>query len=451
MEYVERWPTSIGDIFQEYKGLFMALTPQQQIAYNFMSTGENVFLTGEAGSGKSFLIREFMKDKSPKEFPILASTGAAAVLVGGRTFHSFFGLGIMEGGPEQTIERALKDRRVIKRLQEVKGVIIDEISMISGTTFMVAEEIARMARGKDEPWGGLQVIAVGDFAQLPPVEVGGNPLKKNWAFIQRTWKHTNFIPFQLTKNLRTNNEDFLTVLNYVRRGEVPSLVSDFLNQRKKNPKSELKNITRLYPRRYQTESYNKKRLEELEAELHVFPSIFWGKERAIQQLKKHSPLAEKIELKQQALVMLRSNDPIGRWVNGTTGWIEEFKEDHIFVRLKESNALVKVEPMTFSLLDAEGEPVASVTNYPLSLAYSTTIHKAQGMTLDGAIINLKSLWEPGQAYVALSRVKDPKSLYIEDWSASSIKTDPMVMKFYEHVKAYLEELMASEPSIESRI
>ena len=110
-------------------------------------------------------------------------------------------------------------------------------------------------------------------------------------------------------------------------------------------------------------------------------------------------------------------------------------------RLKESNALVKVEPMTFSLLDAEGEPVASVTNYPLSLAYSTTIHKAQGMTLDGAIINLKSLWEPGQAYVALSRVKDPKSLYIEDWSASSIKTDPMVMKFYEHVKAYLEQLL----------
>lgn len=441
---MERWLTSIGDFQVEYKGLFMALTPQQQIAYQFMQSGDNVFLTGEAGSGKSFLIREFMKDKTSKEFPILASTGAAAVLVGGRTFHSFFGLGIMEGGPEQTIERALKDRRVIKRLQTVKGIIIDEISMISGTTFMVAEEIARLARGKEEPWGGLQVIAVGDFAQLPPVEVGGNPHKKNWAFLQNVWRRSSFIPFQLRQNLRTSNTDFLKVLNYVRQGEVSSCVSDFLNQRKKNPKSELKKITRLYPRRYQTESYNKKRLEEIDSELKVFPSKFSGKERAVAQLKKHSPLAEKIELKEQALVMLRSNDPIGRWVNGTTGWVEDFKDDHIFVRLKESNALVKVEPMTFSLLDAEGEPIASVTNYPLSLAYSTTIHKAQGMTLDGAIINLKSLWEPGQAYVALSRVKDPKSLYIEDWAASSIKTDPVVMSFYKHVEAYVNELMSEK-------
>lgn len=267
--------------------------------------------------------------------------------------------------------------------------------------------------------------------------------------MQSTWKHTSFVPFQLTQNLRTQNTEFLDVLNQVRQGTVSDFVRDFLNQRKKNPKSELKNITRLYPRRYQTQSYNKKRLDEIESDLKVFPSIFWGKERAVEQLKKHSPLAEHIELKEKALVMLRSNDPIGRWVNGTTGWVEDFKEDHIFVRLKESNALVKVEPMTFSLLDAEGEPVASVTNYPLSLAYSTTIHKAQGMTLDGAIINLKSLWEPGQAYVALSRVKDPKSLYIEDWSPNSIKTDPIVMKFYDHVKSYLKELLENSPSSDS--
>lgn len=425
----------------------MALTPQQQIAYQFMLSGENVFLTGEAGSGKSYLIREFIKDKSPKEFPILASTGAAAVLVGGRTFHSFFGLGIMEGGAEQTVQRALKDRRVIKRLQEVKGIIIDEISMISGVTFVVAEEIARMARGKEEPWGGIQIIAVGDFAQLPPVEVGGNPLKRNWAFLQNAWRRTSFIPFQLRQNLRTQNTDFLSVLNFVRQGDVTDLVSDFLNKRKKNPKSELKNITRLYPRRYMTESYNKKRLGEIDSELKVFPSIFWGKERAQAQLKKHSPLAENIELKEQALVMFRSNDPIGRWVNGTTGWVEEFKPGCIFIRLKESNAKVKVEPMTFSMFDAEGEPVASVTNYPLSLAYSTTIHKAQGMTLDGAIINLKSLWEPGQAYVALSRVKDPQSLYIEDWSPTSIKTDPIVMSFYKQVESYVDKLIESQPEL----
>src|SRR6476620_6612682 len=122
------------------------LTPCQERAYESLQGTSNVFLTGGAGSGKSFLVRYFLKDKSTKEFPVLASTGAAAVLLGGRTFHSFFGLGIMEGGPDATFQRASQDRKLMRRLSEVEGVILDEVSMISGEALMLAEALAQKAR-----------------------------------------------------------------------------------------------------------------------------------------------------------------------------------------------------------------------------------------------------------------------------------------------------------------
>jgi ATP-dependent exoDNAse (exonuclease V) alpha subunit len=137
------------------------LSPEQSAALELLRSGENVFLTGGAGSGKSFLIRHFMKEMDSKEMPILASTGAAAVLLGGRTFHSFFGLGIMEGGPDAAYSRASKDARLMARLRKVEGVIIDEISMIPGQALMIAEALAQRARDSKLPWGGMRIIAVG--------------------------------------------------------------------------------------------------------------------------------------------------------------------------------------------------------------------------------------------------------------------------------------------------
>ena len=159
----------------------MHLTEDQSIALQSMLSGANVFLTGGAGAGKSYVVKKFMMHVSSKEFPVLASTGAAAVLVGGRTFHSFFGLGIMDGGPGPTLDRACKDKRLLRRLRKVEGIIIDEVSMIPAEALWVAESVARFARDNDHPWGGLRVIAVGDFAQLPPVHKG--PEERPWAFL----------------------------------------------------------------------------------------------------------------------------------------------------------------------------------------------------------------------------------------------------------------------------
>ncbi|MFO1520424.1 MAG: AAA family ATPase, partial [bacterium] len=192
-----------------------SLSPCQERAHELLQNSrDNVFLTGHAGSGKSFLTRHFLKDKDRKKFPVVASTGAAAVLVGGRTFHSFFGLGILEGGPGPTIEKALADRRLVKRLREMEGFVLDEVSMISGPTLSVAETICRKVRDHSLPWGGARVIAVGDFAQLPPVNPHSR--KKEWAFLDEAWERSRFAPAVLKSILRSEDETYLRVLNFIR-------------------------------------------------------------------------------------------------------------------------------------------------------------------------------------------------------------------------------------------
>jgi ATP-dependent DNA helicase PIF1 len=172
----------------------------------------------------------------------------------------------------------------------------------------------------------------------------------------------------------------------------------------------------------------------LPGEMICFPAVYSGQTRSIEQLKKNSPLPEELWLKHNALVMLRQNDPKGRWVNGSTGHVRQIEANEIRIELLNGRH-VSIEPVTFSMLNAEGATMAAVTNFPITLAYAATIHKAQGMTLDRLMVNLNSLWEPGHAYVAISRVIDPANLRVEAWQPSSIKADPIVEEFYRGLES----------------
>lgn len=404
------------------------LTEEQQSAFELLESGENVFLTGGAGSGKSYLVRAFMYDKDPKTFPLLASTGAAAVLVGGRTFHSFFGLGIMEGGPQATFDRASKEGRILKRIAGVEGIIIDEISMIPSSAFEVAEKLAKKARGSSLPWGGMRVIIVGDFAQLPPVS---RERKKEWCFQSPIWADTGLINCQLTHNQRVNESRFLDVLADVRQGQVTARVKSFLDDHLREHDQDDKS-TRLFPRRDQSEIHNQRELEEIGRPLHEIHSIFIGDEKHIETLRKASPVPEKLHLKEGAQVMFLQNDPQKRWVNGTRGTVVDISADKIIVE-KKNGRDVSVEKAQFSFLNAEGNVIASVINFPLTLAYATTIHKSQGATLDELWVDLNRLWEPGHAYVALSRLKNSSGLKLLGWSPRSFIVDPDVISFYRRM------------------
>lgn len=397
---------------------------------------ENVFLTGVAGSGKSFLIRQFLKDKSSKEFPVLASTGAAAILVGGRTFHSFFGLGILQGGYAATVERALRDKRVVRRLKKTQGVVIDEVSMLSGMVLRAAEHIARVARESQLPWGGLKIVAVGDFAQLPPVTQGF--AERDWAFLDSTWSRSAFACELLRTQVRTQDPEFLDVLNRVRRGVVDQTVADYLNSRCLSG-GDLDDFegTRLFPRREMVERFNLERLSALSGKLHEIATEYSGAEKSVEDLKRSAPIPEILRIKEGALVMLRQNDPMLRWVNGSLAQIVaiDASGESIRVRLVDSGIHTDIEPVSFTLLNAEGMEVASARNFPLNLAYATTIHKAQGMTLDRVLVDLRNLWEPGQAYVALSRIKQGSGLSLVGWTPNSVRTDSAVAAFYRDLES----------------
>jgi ATP-dependent DNA helicase PIF1 len=406
------------------------LTSCQQSALELLETDENIFLTGVAGSGKSYLISQFLKKKRKKQYPVLASTGAAALLIGGRTFHSFFGLGIMEGSEDDIIEKALSDRRVKKRLNDATGLVIDEISMITGYALTVAQEIARMARDDNRPWGGLRIVAVGDFAQLPPVSRGSQ--QKDWVFNSYAWNKTHFVPVCLTTVVRNDDAHFNYILNLIRSGEVTDEVEEFLNSRLIETDYNLEDGTHLFPLRRSTESFNLKRLQDLDGEIIQLPTTYWGNERYIKALKKNAPIPETIVLKPGALVMVRQNDPRGRWINGSQGYFDRTIDDKMGIELL-NGRYIELPHSSFSLLDGDGKAVATATNYPVNLAYASTIHKAQGATLDRVTVDMQRLWEPGQAYVALSRVRNPNNIQILSWDPSSFRISDEVQEFYTRI------------------
>jgi len=403
-----------------------SLSSSQERALKLLKGDRNIFVTGAAGTGKSFLLQEFLRTQTRETFPVLASTGVAAILLGGRTFHSFFGLGIFEGGIQESIERALKNYPLKLRLQKTDGVVIDEVSMLSGPALQAAEAVARRARGDSRPWGGMRVVAVGDFAQLPPV----NPHvpRREWAFLDPVWEKTNFENLILKEVFRTQEQKFLRVLNEVREGSVSEEVAEFLDDRKR-PVPAGFDGTRLFARRENVENFNLQRLEGIRSQVISFMTTYAGKEKEIEKFKRYAPVPEILVLKKGALVMFRQNDIDGRWVNGSLGTLVELSGETLTVKLV-SGEEVEVDRVDFTLLDADGKPVVVANNFPLNLAWAVTIHKAQGATLDKALIDLRRLWEPGQAYVALSRVRTSAGLFIEGWNFSSIIADPEVIRFH---------------------
>ncbi|MEW6057473.1 MAG: DEAD/DEAH box helicase [Bdellovibrionota bacterium] len=408
------------------------LNSDQHLALETLKSASNVFLTGAAGSGKSFLLRHFLRDKDPDLFPVLATTGAAAILVAGRTFHSFFGLGIMEGGAGATVDRALRNRRVVRRIKKTEAIIIDEISMLGGATLAAAEEIARRARGNTRPWGGMRIIAVGDFCQLPPVNAFGR--NKEWAFKDPSWHRSEFRPAILRQIMRTTDTEFLNVLNLVRYGRVTAAVREFLDFRCRPIPKDFEG-TRLFGRREEVERYNLERLSHLSTPLHDFKTDYRGDLKSIESFKKNAPIPENISLRKGALVMMRQNDVRGRWVNGSLGHITSIDTLRLGIRLLASQREIFLEKSDFTMLDADGSPIATASNFPVTLAYALTIHKAQGTTLDQMTVDLRRLWEPGQAYVALSRASSPAGLWIEGWNADSIFLDSAVLDFHRSLVA----------------
>lgn len=405
---------------------------QKNILNQMTSSARNIFLTGPAGVGKSFVLRRYIESrKNPP--PILASTGAAAVQIGGRTFHSFFGLGIMEGGFSRTVERACQSDRLVRRLKKIPELIIDEISMIHPEAFKAADAICKKILKSDEPFGGIRLVMLGDFFQLPPVD----RFEKNnpWLFTSSLWLELNVLILSLKVSLRTESQLFVDILNKIRFGIIDEDVEFFLNKRTQIRPQNFSG-TLLFGRRQEADTVNQNKLESLRNKMWEFPTDIYISPQcstAREVLLKQSPITEVLKLKVGALVMIRKNDIYEEYVNGSLAILKDIHADEVTLQLM-SGATVTLTKEEFHVLDGDGRVIATMSNFPLSLGWATTIHKSQGASIDSLCVNLKSLWEYGQVYVALSRAKDPEKLFIESWSRSSIKAHPEVIRFYENYK-----------------
>ena len=407
---------------------------------------KNVFLTGGAGTGKSYTTKCVIENfyKSGKNVVALGSTGISAVNIGGITLHSFFRFGRINDINElakhdKTQRNELKE--LYKVLSRLDLIIIDEISMVRSSTFEMVAYRLRMGGFK----GAL--LVVGDFYQLEPVvsrdEKGQNSLFGGfYAWQSMAWGDMSFVNFMLTKPKRTNDLDFFSILERIRVGVCDDEVMGFLASRvEQNPPA---NALRLFGTNAKVDALNEERLNMLKTPLfHVEAAIKASQGLSETELKSWLAginIAKVLELKVGAEVIICANKR-GSYYNGERAEVLELKEDGIIVR-KHNDELCSIEPVCLELnayADEGGnvakQVLASFVQYPLRLAYAITIHKSQGMSLDDYICDVNDIFASGQLYVALSRAKSAKGLFLEQNSTlnrlrSKIRPNDAVAQFY---------------------
>ncbi|NDG84454.1 MAG: RRM3/PIF1 helicase-like protein, partial [Proteobacteria bacterium] len=251
-------------------------------------------------------------------------------------------------------------------------------------------------------------------------------------FLAEAWREAVFDPVVMKEIVRSRDSDWNRVLGEIRWGEIEEESYRMLKDRVRPVPLEFQG-TRLFPRRMQVEALNQERLKTLPGSAREYPTVYVGRAQRLDELKRNAPIPETLFVKEGALVMFRQNDPDYRFVNGTLGTVVRLKDDEIHVELF-SGKTIELKTATFSLLDADGEVLASATNFPLNLAWACTIHKAQGATLDRVHADLRGVWEHGQTYVALSRVRSVEDLTLEGISPRSFVLDPVVTGFYRSLR-----------------
>lgn len=407
---------------------------------------KNVFLTGGAGTGKSYTTKCIIEHfyKSGKNVAALGSTGISAVNIGGITLHSFFRFGRINDINELARhDKAQKNelKELYKVLSKLDLIIIDEISMVRSSTFEMVAYRLRMGGFK----GAL--LVVGDFYQLEPVvsrdEKGQNSLFSGfYAWQSMAWGDMSFVNFMLTKPKRTSDLGFFSILERIRVGVCDDEVMGFLASRvEQNPPA---NTLRLFGTNAKVDALNEQRLNMLKTPLfHIEAAIKTSQGVSETELKSWLAginIAKVLELKVGAEVMICANKR-GSYYNGERAEVVELKDDGIIVR-KHNDELCSIEPVCLELnayadenAKVAKQVLASFVQYPLRLAYAITIHKSQGMSLDDYICDVNDIFASGQLYVALSRARSAKGLFLEQSSTlnrlrSKIRPNDAVAQFY---------------------
>jgi len=432
-----------------------------QKVLSLLMNGENVFLTGYAGTGKSYILNK-LKEKLKKNLTITSTTGIAAVNVKGQTLHSWAGVGLCKNPVHKTIEKIYSRPSVVKQIRSCKILAIDEISMLNTETFEYVDEVLKVIRESFSPFGGIQVLFIGDFYQLPPVEgVGVNigeyslfdedtftdTFTHRYCFDSPLWEDFKLKNIVLKQNYRQSEKDFIRALSDMRTNSLTEEDTELLKSRETYLDTFETNMLHIFSTNLEADKYNMAKFNMIDEPVKVFEaqdgvyrgakavySGFTENEKYILEIFGKNCRAEKeIALKLGAKVMLLVNLDFNRGlINGSCGDIQNFNEDTITVKF--DNGEVADIPRHRFEYYYHDKLTAERTQFPLKLAYGITIHKSQGMTLDKLVVDCSRIFEKGQAYVAMSRVKTLNGLYLKNFSKDKVMVDDHVAEFYSNLK-----------------
>lgn len=436
----------------------MKLATQQLAAVELVESGANAFITGMAGTGKSTVMAAIV-GRARGPIDLCATTGIAALnlqqqflektglTITARTIYRFAGIGLGPN-PGQSFDdysvflemgMTRSRRAAYNRIRSARTVVIDEVSMLPGRLLDFLDHHFRRVRECPlKPFGGLQLVAVGDFLQLPPVAKTG---RYDWAFRSAAWQGGGLVPCYLSQIFRQNEPEFIDALNDFRVGRISGRTAEILATRVARFPS--RNIPRLFTHNVQVDKWNSYQLENIEdEEARTFNARTTGASDQIEFLLKNLVTPQTLLLKRTARVMFTANlteSGGGAMIaaNGECGTVLNFDEqtlensDGIRIRKDDGQEIV-VGPFSWQF-DPQDDDSAKFHQYPLRLAYSMTIHKSQGLTLDAALIDIRAAREPGQAYVALSRLRSLRGLFLKDWF-SGVFVSPEAIAFYRELE-----------------
>lgn len=439
---------------------------KQSTALNILKTGQNVFLTGQAGAGKTYVLNQYLHYLRAREIAVAvtASTGIAATHINGLTIHSWSGIGILDELTMKDVTRIKKRPVIYERIKNTKVLIIDEISMLHRKQLDMVNHITQIIRENLQPFGGLQLIVAGDFFQLPPIGRTEETNREKFAFMAESWLSANFqicyLSEQHRQQLSLENDNtqlsLIDILNQIRSQQFNQYTMPTLLATAQHNLAESR--TRLYTHNFNVNKINEEELAKLTTQSMTYHSFSEGDEKLIDTLKKSMRNTPELTLKIGAKVMFIKNNSELNVSNGTMGVVVDFaeinhegQENHSLesnqqisnndnkenvldnqskktkfpvIRLNDGREVI-AEYDVWQIDDEEGDTLAAYYQIPLTLAWAITIHKSQGMTLDSAEVDLSKTFENGQGYVALSRLKQLSGLRLLGINQLSLQLDPL--------------------------
>lgn len=416
----------------------------QSEALNILKMGHSVFLTGAAGTGKTYVLNQYINYLKRHSInpAITASTGIAATHIGGQTIHSWSGIGVYEKLDRWTLDKLEQNEKLYKRYTEVKVLIIDEISMLHASRLDMVNTLFKKFRGNSLPFGGVQIIFCGDFFQLPPVvKKFGDEIpdeSKEFAYNSEAWKELNPVICYLEENYRQEDERLTKILNDIRFERETEKIYEVLSESVRDVEEEIDienntemfggDVLKLYTHNIDVDGINIQKYVSLSSsEEYSYEMQSSGKKNLVEILKNNCLAPEILNLKVGTKVIFVKNDKNKEYQNGTLGEVIGFDISNMPIVKTFNGKEINVSVETWQYTNDDGKVMAEISQIPLRYAWAITVHKSQGMTLDAALIDLSKAFGSGMGYVALSRVRRFESIKLVGISPDALKINKSVL------------------------